>query len=373
MTHQIKLPSWHYAHGWPELEELRPAAEITELGIRFIETPEGLEKEQLSMELLRVFHVYLYKYLDMICRGHLPRYGNGINKDAREFLQLLVPKGTPVNRNTLSFACKHLHLAFKGHEPVEIYNVLATVLLKVIHKYDPNYVQKVRQAVAVINRSRTPHFTVFQINERLTFDARFIIRMLEKKGFVEKVEDTSDPRAKKKYRKVEDNWPPPQSLFESGPIGLAYHVAKRFRYALKQYIVHEMEQIEAKEELLQLEHRYTGAWNYSDPGSEMDIHEKPLYSPESDYRDRTGKPWAADTNLSKAQFDISRMTLEWVQETQDHLFADLAPSERMLLRLVYACEMPWKDIGATFGITSKAAKEMHEEILAGIRQQAKAY
>ncbi len=71
----IRLPSWHFAATWPAYELLRPAGEITKLGIAYIQTPEGPEKEQLSLDLVRAFHSYLGKYLDMIVRGHVPAYG----------------------------------------------------------------------------------------------------------------------------------------------------------------------------------------------------------------------------------------------------------------------------------------------------------
>jgi len=105
----------------------------------------------LNFELLRAFHPYLYKYLDMIVRGHVPRYGpNRINQDAKKFLMTMMPKGTPVNLATLVSTCKYLHLAFKGYEPAEIYNILATCLLRVIGMYNPFYVEKVKLITAGI-------------------------------------------------------------------------------------------------------------------------------------------------------------------------------------------------------------------------------
>ena len=105
---------------WPILEPHRPASELTDLRICYIQAS-GPQKEDLNLELLRAFHTYLYKYLDMIVRGHVPRYGaNRINEDTRKLLMTMMPKGTPVNLPTLVEACKHLHLAFKGYEPAEM-------------------------------------------------------------------------------------------------------------------------------------------------------------------------------------------------------------------------------------------------------------
>jgi hypothetical protein len=79
------------------------------------------------------------KYVDMILRGHLPRYGGRVNEDAKKLLINLMARGTEVSQSSLLHACRHLHLAFKGYDSAEIYNVLATVLLKVISRYDPFY------------------------------------------------------------------------------------------------------------------------------------------------------------------------------------------------------------------------------------------
>ncbi len=98
----------------------------------------------------------------------MPRYGGKVNKDGRELLTYLMPKGMPVNKYTLINACKHLHLAFKGYEPAEIYNVLATILLKVIQKYDPFYVEKVKETVGVLKHSRLPRL----MKDRIDFASR---------------------------------------------------------------------------------------------------------------------------------------------------------------------------------------------------------
>ncbi len=122
------------------------------------------ERKQIMLDLLQAFHPYLSKYLDMIVRGHLPRFHGRVNPDTRKFLTLLMPKGAPVDQSSLLKACRHLHLAFKGYEPAEIYNVLAAILLKVVKKYDPNYTEKVRKGVAAVKSMRRSEFTSFQVN-----------------------------------------------------------------------------------------------------------------------------------------------------------------------------------------------------------------
>jgi hypothetical protein len=163
----------------------------------------------------------------MIVRGHLPAYGFKINEDAKKLLQYLLPKGTPSNRVTLSHACKHLHLAFKGYEAGEIYNVLAACLLRVVNKYDPFYVEKVADVVGVIKHQlgRIRQFSVYQLNQELPFETRYIVRMLVKKGFLEQV---SLAPKKLVYKRVKGLWPPPAGFFSVGRIGLPYYVEQWF-------------------------------------------------------------------------------------------------------------------------------------------------
>lgn len=148
-----------YASQWPTYEQHRPASELTDLGICFLQAS-GPEKEDLNLELLRAFHPYLYKYLDMIIRGHLPHYGFRTNQDAVKLLMKMIPKGTAINRHTLSRACKHLHPAFKGYEPAEIYNFLATSLLRVIRAYNPFYVEKVKTSWYRDTFRREPNISI---------------------------------------------------------------------------------------------------------------------------------------------------------------------------------------------------------------------
>jgi len=92
----MNLPSWHYASQWPLDGTLQSPAEITDLGIQYLTAPEGPDKEALALAVLRAFHNYLSKYVDMIVRGHLPRHGGRVNEDTRQLLMYLMPKGEPV-------------------------------------------------------------------------------------------------------------------------------------------------------------------------------------------------------------------------------------------------------------------------------------
>src|SRR5579859_2106710 len=118
----IELPPEHYAQ-WSVERPLRPHAEVNALGQRYAETHD----QDALLELC--FHPYLMKYLVMICRGHLPVIGVGtnpqlVNKDTIPFLKFFLPKGQKLNRRTMSKVVKHFHLAFKGMEADDIYDVL---------------------------------------------------------------------------------------------------------------------------------------------------------------------------------------------------------------------------------------------------------
>ena len=107
------------------------------------------EKEALLLELCQCFHPYLMKYLVMICRGHVPVLGRGnmgapLNKDIKPFLLYFLPKGSALNWHSMNIIVKHFHLAFKGMETEEIYDVLMEQLVATIKGYDPQYTEKVK-------------------------------------------------------------------------------------------------------------------------------------------------------------------------------------------------------------------------------------
>jgi hypothetical protein len=118
---QFYLPAEHYAAGWKIDGAIRTHAEINALGKCFAE----VHDREALLELCRAFHPYLMKYLVMICRGHVPVAGVGVNphlvnRDTKPFLKLFLPKGQPLNRRTMGTIVRHFHLAFKGMEPADI-------------------------------------------------------------------------------------------------------------------------------------------------------------------------------------------------------------------------------------------------------------
>src|ERR1017187_6513455 len=102
----ITLPSTHYAAQWKTEGMIKSLPEINDLGRRYAELPAEMAgisnpaKQDLLLELCQCFHLYLMKYLVMICRGHVPISGIGpksqfgnVNSDVKEFPLLLSAQG----------------------------------------------------------------------------------------------------------------------------------------------------------------------------------------------------------------------------------------------------------------------------------------
>jgi hypothetical protein len=186
------LASSHYASDWNMEDAVRPLEDVNEVGRRYATLPDGEKKKSALTELCQCFHPYLMKYLVMICRGHVPIKGIGsqalrVNKDVIPFIKFFLPKGTPVNKQTMMVAVRHVHLAFKAMETEEVYDALMEQLIRAIHKYDPHYTDKVREVAGVIDNaflSKQKYFTVADVNRYLEFDSNRYIRMLCRVGFL---------------------------------------------------------------------------------------------------------------------------------------------------------------------------------------------
>jgi hypothetical protein len=84
----------------------------------------------------------------------------------------------------------------EGMDAGEVYDILVLCLLKAINRWDPYYVDKVRQVVEIINGSnllRYKQFSAFQISSECAFDATGVCRVLARRGYLEKVFDTRRP------------------------------------------------------------------------------------------------------------------------------------------------------------------------------------
>ena len=189
---RVLIPANHYAAGWKIEGAIKPLPEVTDIGRRFAQLPaESPEKQALLLELCQCFHPYLMKYLVMICRGHVPVIGVGdvalrINKDIKPFLLLFLPQGLTLDWRAMNHIVKSFHLAFKGMETEEIYDILMEQMIATINKYDPTYTDKVRLVVEVIENelSKNKQFSFADVNSHLDFDCNRCIRLLGRLGFL---------------------------------------------------------------------------------------------------------------------------------------------------------------------------------------------
>ena len=92
--------------------------------------------------------------------------GAPLNKDIKPFLLYFLPKGQPLNWHTMNIIVKHFHLAFKGMETEEIYDVLMEQLVATIKGYDPQYTDKVKRSVEVVENelSTRKQFSFADVN-----------------------------------------------------------------------------------------------------------------------------------------------------------------------------------------------------------------
>jgi hypothetical protein len=186
------------------------------LGRRYATLPDGAEKQQALLDLCRCFHPYLIKYLSMICQGYLPLWKGQVNHDARKFIRYFLPKGIKADRGSIQKAIRHLHLAFKGMETEEIYDVLMEQLLAAAAKYDPHYTDKIKQVVGVIEHalSGITEFFAADVDRHLQFTCHRHLRLLCRRGFL--VSQSRKEQKRVVYQRTE-SWPPPaRSTFFRG-------------------------------------------------------------------------------------------------------------------------------------------------------------
>jgi hypothetical protein len=155
-----------------------------------------------------------------------PGVQNRRNDHTKQFIRYFTPKGAPLNRVTMSKVVKYFHLAFKGMESDEIYDVLMGLLVRAINGYDPDYKAKIKQVVETIDHElrKRKQFSGDELNRRLEFDCHRHLRLLSRVGFLKAVprqEITThshplhfmNPRQKANQSRI-----PPRTLPSSGTL-----------------------------------------------------------------------------------------------------------------------------------------------------------
>ncbi len=360
-----RLSSKHYAYNWP-VDKIYPVSEVNQLGMEYSLLPSGTEKEAKLLDLIQRFHNYLMKYVTMIKEGHLPQWQGKVSRDTENMLRYFVPRGQPVNKATLSAACRTLHLAFKQMDSDEVYDVLVQCFLKSVAKYDPRYTEKMAEVIRLLNSHSTKHrfarlknIYPSKLNAYLDFDCTRLLRLLVRRGYLEPHSKLSAKGVKQLYYRRTSEWPPPPSFMTAGPIGMTYFVQRWFKYFLQEWIDRRMSEIESKDGVFQLEHRL----DYSDSSKARSIHDMAMPHLNGNLTGHDGRTWAADLSLMEKNQDLSEINLDWVLECQDKLFSTLSVMERHLLHLFYVKEIQWAEIAATFELSVPEVKRWHQSIV----------
>lgn len=378
MYRSATLSKNHYAYKWviPTAENLNNRVTVNNLGIKYAGLPAGQEKQDIQLEVMKCFHAYTLKYLNMIIKGTLPALNTKAGKECVAFLKTLIPAGSTMKLNKINLTpiCRTLHLAFKQQTTDEIYDALAMCMIRSINKYDPTYTDKIIKICKVIDTKITSYkrkkdpkpeyeFTIEQISNELGYDCTAYIRLLATKGFIQSIKNSKGRVAG--YKRKE--WPPKKSFFQSGPIAFVYFVPQHFRYYLHEYISKEMTSIECKEGVFQYEHRTIIG---SGSGEVIRINDAALPGINGNFTDRNGTQWHADLGLVNHQLDISTMTMDWVKETNDRLFKKLTVKERHILYMVFVKEMTWVDIAAVLDCERATAKKHFVKVMKYLQARA---
>lgn len=362
MSNSINLSHNHYAAKWvlPKEGEFNDLSVVNQAGIDYALLPDGQAKEDKLLEIVKYFHGYVFKYADLIVCGHLPQmhYYNG---DTRRFLKYFLPAGSEPTKQAFAKVAKHLHLAFPQQTGTDVYDILNTLLLRCVKKYDPKYVDKVKTLVKLIQRMKTKKecIKIASIAKKVKFDPVGSVRLLARKGYIKAVRGG----AKKLIGyKITKEWPPSKEFLSSGPIGFVYFVQTWFRYYLQEHIDEQMKTLEARswEKMLQLEHR-------TDPNTEEDFNSQDVPHVGGELTDSKGQGWAADISLMTKSLDLSAITPAWVQGNTDPLFQNMTITERQLIYLLYVTEAPWKQISGIMGMSINQVQKIHGEIINFLR------
>jgi len=356
MINVIRLDRSHYAAHWtlPKLGVFNNLAIVNQAGIDYANLPDGPAKEEKLLDIVRYFHGYVFKYCDLIVRGHLPIHN--FNGDTKRFLSFFLPAGSNDNKATFSKVAHTLHLAFPQQTSTDIYDILNTLLLRCVKKYDPYYVDKVREIVKIIQRVRKKHFTIADIDKKVKFDPTGAIRLLARKGYIKAVRGVGK---KLIGYKITKEWPPNKAFLSSGPVGFVYYIQMWFRYYLQEYIDSQMDTLEARawDKMLQLEHRK------NEDTDDASVISQGTPQLDGSLVDTSGQTWAADMSMVRKSLDLSQMNPTWVRETDDKLFAKMTIRERNLLYLYYVQEQSWKQIAETLDLSINQTQRLHEDIM----------
>ena len=248
--------------------------------------------------------------------------------------------------------------------------VLMAQLIRAIAKYDPAYTEKVKLVVEAINEklSQCEQLCLADVGRHVDFDCHRYIRLLCRRGYLTSAMGENRRISGYVRSKI---WPPPPEFFEAGAIGLAYFLQTWFRYYLQQWIESSMSQVET--------HEGVYSWDYSrndlirqrlrgtntDGGFVRGEDAEEVIS--TDHLDEIG---GFDNTMVDKPLDLSGMTLDWVNATEDPIFKDLSRSDRLFLYMHFVRDMNLSMIAGFLQCGTRHARQRLNLILNKIRRSS---
>jgi hypothetical protein len=166
------------------------------------------------------------------------------------------------------------------------------------------------------------------------FDCHRYIRLLCRRGFLTPARGENGRISGYVRSKI---WPPPPEFFEAGTIGVAYFLQTWFRYYLQTWIETSMSQLETHEGV------YSWDFTHGDVPPRKRLRGKNTDGGflrgqdvedvvSADHMEIIG---CVDNTMVDKPLDLSVMTLDWVNATEDPIFKELSRSDRLFLYISF--------------------------------------
>lgn len=134
---QVALSPWHYG-SQEDLKEIKTnlVAEVNVIGSRYAKEPNSED----ASKLIRFFHGYHLKYVELLSRGVISRDGKRVPSDTRRFLALFrltsADRTRPMGMAEMQAIASRIPNAFIMMSPDDIYNELVVMFLELARKFD---------------------------------------------------------------------------------------------------------------------------------------------------------------------------------------------------------------------------------------------
>ena len=126
----FELSNKHYAKHWPTKKY--KVEETNKLAIEFTETEDEEKRKEISLEIIRRFHSFLYKFMKLLITGKADLN----NKYQKQFLNLFMVGGARPNAASYKAVAQRSTIVFRQDDPDDIYDQLAMVFLQLLAAYN---------------------------------------------------------------------------------------------------------------------------------------------------------------------------------------------------------------------------------------------